>query len=219
MTTLHETLSQDRTLAVVRANEIPDAAQLAHALGRGGIRTLELTYTTPNVLQHLRRVAETAQEHGVLVGVGTVLDTAQAEQALDAGAQFLVTPGLRTEVAVVALERGVPFCLGALTPTEVYRAIELGSEVVKVFPARQMGPSYLKDLLGPFPELDLLPSGGINESNAAQFLDAGALAVCCGTSVVPPELVAAGGWDQITERARNFIASLGVHAPTIEDAP
>ena len=109
---------------------------------------------------------------------------------------------------MVARERKVPFSLGALTPTEVALAVDLGSEIVKIFPARHVGPGYLKDLLGPFPELKLLPSGGINEQNAAEFLKAGALAVCCGTSVVPPSLVAEGGWDQITERAKKFTSSL-----------
>jgi len=205
---LNQLLEADRTLAVVRAESISDASQLAAALGRGGIRTLELTFTTPNVLEHIRRVADTSNEHGVMVGVGTVLTAAQAEAALDAGAQFLVTPGLRPEVARVAGERNVPFSLGALTPSEVAQAVDLGSEIVKVFPARHVGPGYLKDLLGPFPELKLLPSGGINEKNAAEFLEAGALAVCCGTSVVPPTLVAEGGWDQITDRAKTFTSSL-----------
>jgi len=205
---LNQLLAADRTLAVVRAESISDAAQLASALGRGGIRTLELTFTTPNVLEHIRRVVETSQDHAVMVGVGTVLTAAQAESALDAGAQFLVTPGLRPEVAAVARERGVPFSLGALTPTEVAQAVDLGSEIVKIFPARHVGPGYLKDLLGPFPDLKLLPSGGISEQNAAEFLNAGALAVCCGTSVVPPALVAEGGWDEITERAKKFTASL-----------
>ncbi len=205
---LNQLLEADRTLAVVRAESISDASQLAAALGRGGIRTLELTFTTPNVLEHIRRVVDTSAEHGVMVGVGTVLTAAQAEAALDAGAQFLVTPGLRPEVAKVAAERNVPFSLGALTPTEVAQAVDLGSEIVKIFPARHVGPGYLKDLLSPFPELKLLPSGGINEQNAAEFLKAGALAVCCGTSVVPPTLVAEGGWDQITERAKAFTSSL-----------
>jgi len=205
---LNQLLEADRTLAVVRAESISDASQLASALGRGGIRTLELTFTTPNVLEHIRRVVDTSAEHGVMVGVGTVLTAAQAESALDAGAQFLVTPGLRPEVAMVARERKVPFSLGALTPTEVAQAVDLGSEIVKIFPARHVGPGYLKDLLGPFPELKLLPSGGINEQNAAEFLKAGAVAVCCGTSVVPPSLVAEGGWDQITERAKKFTSSL-----------
>jgi 2-dehydro-3-deoxyphosphogluconate aldolase/(4S)-4-hydroxy-2-oxoglutarate aldolase len=201
-------LAADRTLAVVRAAAIPDAAQLAGALASGGIRALELTFTTPDVLTQVRRAVETAGEHGAAVGVGTVLTGDQARAAIDAGAQFLVTPGIRTDVARVAAEAGVPFCLGAMTPTEVALALDLGSSVVKIFPARQVGPAFLKDLQGPYPGVKLLPSGGIDATNARSYLDAGALAVCCGTSVVPPAAVEAGAWDDIATRAAAFTAAL-----------
>ncbi|MFJ3956668.1 bifunctional 4-hydroxy-2-oxoglutarate aldolase/2-dehydro-3-deoxy-phosphogluconate aldolase [Arthrobacter sp. NPDC090010] len=207
-TELEAVLAADRTLAVVRANTIPDAARLAEALSAGGIRTLELTFTTPDVTRHVRRVVETAGDHGAIVGVGTVMTAAQAREAIDAGAQFLVTPGLRPEVAAVAREAGVPISLGSLTPTEVAAALDLGSEIVKIFPARHVGPQYLKDLQGPFPGVKLLPSGGIDASNARSYLDAGALAVCCGTSVVPPSAVDAGAWDDITTRAKDFVRAL-----------
>ncbi|MET4001319.1 MULTISPECIES: bifunctional 4-hydroxy-2-oxoglutarate aldolase/2-dehydro-3-deoxy-phosphogluconate aldolase [Arthrobacter] len=201
-------LEDDRTLAVVRAPKIADAAELCHALVAGGINSVELTYTTPNLLQHLTRAAGTASQHGAVVGVGTVLTAEQAKAAIDAGAQFLVTPGLRPEVAQVAVAAGIPFAMGAMTPTEVAMALDLGSAVVKIFPASAMGPSYLKDLQGPFPGIKLLPSGGINSANAKNFLDAGALAVCCGTAVVPPAVVAAGTWTEITARAGAFTAIL-----------
>ena len=205
---LERILAEDRTLAVVRAKAIPDAARLAEALAKGGIRTLELTFTTPDVTRHLRRAAETAGDHGAVVGVGTVMTAAQAREAIDAGAQFLVTPGLRPDVAAVAREAGVPISLGAMTPTEVATALDLGSEIVKIFPARQLGPQYLKDLQGPFPGIKLLPSGGVDAGNARGYLDAGALAVCFGTSVVPPAAVDAGDWDDITARAKAFVQAL-----------
>ena len=209
-------LAEDRALAVVRAGSIPDAAGLAGALAAGGIRALELTFTTPDVLAHVRRAAEAAAEHGAAVGVGTVLTADQARAAIDAGARFLVTPGLRPEVAAVAAAAGVPFSLGAMTPTEVAQALDLGSAAVKIFPARQLGPVYLKDLQGPYPGIRLLPSGGIDATNARSYLDAGALAVCCGTSVVPPAAVEAGDWDDIAARAAAFTASL---APTARPTP
>lgn len=205
---LERILAEDRTLAVVRAKAIPDAARLAEALAKGGIRTLELTFTTPDVTRHLRRAADTAGDYGAVVGVGTVMTAAQAREAIDAGAQFLVTPGLRPDVAAVAREAGVPLSLGAMTPTEVAAALDLGSEIVKIFPARQLGPQYLKDLQGPFPGIKLLPSGGVDAGNARGYLDAGALAVCCGTSVVSPAAVDAGDWDDITARARAFVQAL-----------
>jgi 2-dehydro-3-deoxyphosphogluconate aldolase/(4S)-4-hydroxy-2-oxoglutarate aldolase len=98
--------------------------------------------------------------------------------------------------------------LGAFTPTEVAQAVDLGSAAIKIFPAGRLGPKYLSDLHGPYPDVDLLPSGGISADNAAAYLAAGALAVCAGTSVVPPALVAAGSWGEITERARAFAAAL-----------
>jgi 2-dehydro-3-deoxyphosphogluconate aldolase/(4S)-4-hydroxy-2-oxoglutarate aldolase len=202
---LMEVLRTDRALTVVRADRIPDAAQLCRALAEGGIRTVELTFTTPDVLDHLAAAADVP---GVLLGVGTVLTADQARAAIDAGARFLVTPGLRPAVAEAAVAAGVPLLLGAFTPTEVAIAVDLGASAVKIIPAGQLGPHYLSDLRGPYPQVELLPSGGISAANAAAFLAAGASAVCAGTSVVPPAAVAAGAWSEITERARTFTAAL-----------
>jgi 2-dehydro-3-deoxyphosphogluconate aldolase/(4S)-4-hydroxy-2-oxoglutarate aldolase len=206
--TVVEVLRSDRVLSVVRAQRIPDAADLCHALAAGGIRTVELTFTTPDVLRHLKSSSAAVASSGVVLGVGTVLTADQASAAIDAGAQFLVTPGLRPEVAAVAVAQGVPIFLGALTPTEVAAAVDLGSAAVKIFPAGAFGPKYLTDLHGPYPGVEFLPSGGINPDNARSYLDAGALAVCAGTGVVPPAQVAAGDWPAITERAAQFVAAL-----------
>jgi 2-dehydro-3-deoxyphosphogluconate aldolase / (4S)-4-hydroxy-2-oxoglutarate aldolase len=199
-------LAVDRSLVVVRAAAIPDAAQLCAALVEGGIRTVELTFTSPDVLPSLRRAA--AVPGGAILGAGTVLTADDARAAIDAGARFLVTPGIRPDVARVAIEAGVPVYLGAMTPTEVAMALDLGSSAVKIFPAGRLGPGYLKDLQGPYPDVRLLPSGGINAANARDYLAAGALAVCCGTSVVPPAAVEAGDWAAIIERARDFSRAL-----------
>ncbi|MFE6053783.1 bifunctional 4-hydroxy-2-oxoglutarate aldolase/2-dehydro-3-deoxy-phosphogluconate aldolase [Kitasatospora sp. NPDC056446] len=193
-------LQDDRVIAVVRAPRIPDAAELCAALAAGGITWTEFTYTTPDVTKHLRRAAQA----GWRVGVGTVLTAEQAERGVAAGASFLVTPGCRPEVAVAARAAGVPVVLGALTPTEVAHAVDLGAAAVKIFPARAFGPGYFKDLRGPYPDVPLVASGGVNAGNAAEFLGQGALAVCAGTDVVPPEAVAAGDWAEITRRARVF---------------
>jgi 2-dehydro-3-deoxyphosphogluconate aldolase/(4S)-4-hydroxy-2-oxoglutarate aldolase len=203
-----EVLRSDRVLSVVRAQRIPDAADLCHALAAGGIRTVELTFTTPDVLRHVKSSSAAVASSGVVLGVGTVMTADQASAAIDAGARFLVTPGLRTEVAAVAVAQGVPVFLGALTPTEVAAAVDLGSAAVKIFPAGAFGPKYLTDLSGPYPDVDFLPSGGINPDNARAYLDAGALAVCAGTGVVPPAQVADGDWPGITARAAQFVAAL-----------
>jgi 2-dehydro-3-deoxyphosphogluconate aldolase/(4S)-4-hydroxy-2-oxoglutarate aldolase len=201
-----DALAEDRVLAVVRAPAIPDAAELCRALVDGGIRCVELTFTTPGVLAHLRRAAGVCR-----VGVGTVLSAGDAEAAIDAGAEFLVTPGIRPEVAAVARERAVPVLMGALTPSEVLTALDLGAAAVKIFPASAFGPGYLRDLQGPLPGVPLVPSGGINAENAPEFLAHGALAVCAGTGVVPPDAVAAGNWAEITRRARDFVTPLKGH--------
>ncbi|MFI8455077.1 bifunctional 4-hydroxy-2-oxoglutarate aldolase/2-dehydro-3-deoxy-phosphogluconate aldolase [Kitasatospora sp. NPDC085464] len=198
-------LQTDRVIAVVRAPSIPDAPALCAALAAGGIRWTEFTYTTPHVTRHLRHAAQA----GHRVGVGTVLTAEQAERGVAAGASFLVTPGCRPEVAAAAKGAGVPVVLGALTPTEVARAVDLGAAAVKIFPARAFGPGYFRDLRGPYPGVPLVASGGVNAGNAAEFLGQGALAVCAGTDVVPPEAVAAGDWAEITRRARAFTEACG----------
>jgi 2-dehydro-3-deoxyphosphogluconate aldolase / (4S)-4-hydroxy-2-oxoglutarate aldolase len=200
-----DVLRADRALTVVRTDHLPDAPALCRALADGGIRTVELTFTTPDVVAHLAAAADVP---GVLLGVGTVLTADQARAAVDAGARFLVTPGLRPAVAEVAVAAGVPVLLGAFTPTEVATAVDLGAAAVKIFPAGRLGPKYLSDLHGPYPQVELLPSGGVSADNAADFLAAGATAVCAGTSVVPPAAVARGDWSDITERARVFAAAL-----------
>jgi 2-dehydro-3-deoxyphosphogluconate aldolase / (4S)-4-hydroxy-2-oxoglutarate aldolase len=201
---LMDRLRADRALTVVRAERIPDAVELCEALAAGRLGLVELTFTTPDVLSHVGKAAAA----GLPIGVGTVMTAEQARGAVDAGATFLVTPGLRPAVARVATDAGIPVFLGAFTPTEVADAVDLGAAAVKIFPAGRLGPKYLSDLHGPYPDVELLPSGGISSDNAADYLAAGALAVCAGTSVVPPAAVAAGAWSEITDRARTFAAAL-----------
>ncbi|MFI6846784.1 bifunctional 4-hydroxy-2-oxoglutarate aldolase/2-dehydro-3-deoxy-phosphogluconate aldolase [Kitasatospora sp. NBC_00085] len=198
-------LAASPVIAVVRAPRIPDAVALCAALAEGGINLTEFTYTTPNVTEHLRHAAR----EGWRVGVGTVLTVEQAEGALAADAAFLVTPGLRPDVAQRAHAARVPVVLGALTPTEVAQAVELGAAAVKIYPARAFGPGYFRDLRGPYPDVPLVASGGVNAGNAAEFLAQGALAVCAGTDVVAPDVVAAGDWAEITRRAKAFTEACG----------
>jgi 2-dehydro-3-deoxyphosphogluconate aldolase / (4S)-4-hydroxy-2-oxoglutarate aldolase len=210
MTTL-DLLRTDRVLSVVRAPSIDDARDLCAALVAGGIHVVELTFTTPDLPRHLERASATADQTGAVVGAGTVQTAAQAKAAVDAGARFLVTPGLGPEAAAIveaARATAIPVVLGALTPSEVMTAIAVGADAVKIFPAHHLGPKYLKDLSGPFPGVPLIPSGGVSAGNARQFLDAGALAVSAGTDVVSPADVVDGRWADITARATAFCAAL-----------
>jgi 2-dehydro-3-deoxyphosphogluconate aldolase / (4S)-4-hydroxy-2-oxoglutarate aldolase len=200
----------DRALAVVRAPDIPDPVALAGALAQSGIRALEFTFTTPGVLDHL--CAASASE--AVLGMGTVLTADQARAAVDAGAKFLVTPGVRAEVAAVGVDSGIPVIMGALTPTEVLVALDLGAAAVKIFPAGALGPRYFKDLRGPLPDVALIPSGGVNAGNAADFLAHGAVAVSAGSDVIPPQAVVSGDWSDIASRAAVFTQSLNRVLPT-----
>lgn len=200
------TIAADRILAVVRAPQIPDPAELCAALASGGIRAVEFTFTTPNLPEVLAAAAG-SKAAGQHIGAGTVVTAEQAAAAIDAGAEFLVTPAVRPEVAAVAERRGIPVFLGAFTPTEVMQAIDLGAAAVKIFPASALGPRYLKDLHGPLPDVRLVPSGGVSSANARAFLDHGAFAVCCGTEVVPPATVEAGSHADIAHLAARFVAA------------
>ncbi len=210
-TDLMRQITSGRVLAVVRTQQLPDAAQLCASLVRGGIPAVELTFTTPDLASHLARAAATSAETGAVVGAGTVLTAEHARLAVGSGAQFLVTPGLgpdAEEVVRVGHEADVPVVLGALTPSEVMTAAHLGADAVKIFPAHRFGPGYLTDLRGPFPDLPFVPSGGITAENARDFLDAGAVVVCAGSNVVSADDVAAGRWDSVTAKATAFCASL-----------
>lgn len=205
-----ETLRADRALVVVRASRLEDPVALCDALAAGGIRTVELTYTTPGLTDLLAEVSARADDD-IVIGAGTVLTADQARAALAGGARFLVTPGLPPEAAEIVAEghaAGAAVVLGALTPTEVLTATTLGADAVKIFPARAVGPRYFSDLRGPFPEVALIPSGGVDEDNAAEFLRAGAIAVTAGTSVVQPADVDEARWEQITTNAARFRAAL-----------
>jgi 2-dehydro-3-deoxyphosphogluconate aldolase/(4S)-4-hydroxy-2-oxoglutarate aldolase len=200
-----QVIAEDRAVTVVRAPQPFDVGSLVTALATGGLRAVELTLTTPDILA---RLGGASIDDGTVIGVGTVLTAEDAEAAIDAGARFLVTPAVREAVAGVAAARNVPVIMGAYTPTEVMAAVDLGAAAVKIFPARTGGPDYVRDLRGPFPGVALIPSGGISAGNAASYLAAGATAVTAGTDVVAPELVDAANWTVITDRARGFVAAI-----------
>jgi 2-dehydro-3-deoxyphosphogluconate aldolase/(4S)-4-hydroxy-2-oxoglutarate aldolase len=199
-----DAIRSDRVVAVVRGERVADPAGLAATLANAGIRAVEFTFTIPSVLEAI----EAAAASGAIVGAGTVRDERQARDALRAGAQFLVSPACVPEVARVARESGVPVFLGALTPTEVDAAVKAGTTAVKLFPAGVGGPRYLRDLRGPFPDVDFVPSGGVTEDNAREFLEVGAIAVYAGSGLTPPELVEAGDHEEIGRRAHALVAAV-----------
>lgn len=196
-------IREDQVVAVIRAKRVPDPVGLVAALADAGIRAVEFTYTIPDVAEVIRAASSTLDR---VIGAGTVLARSQGKEALEAGARFLVAPTLVPQLMEVAGENPVIF--GAFSPTEIQAAVEAGAAAVKVFPARIGGPAYLKDLAGPFPHLALIPSGGVSEANARDYLEAGAIAVYAGSSLAPPPLVEAGDHNQIYQRAKEFMSAI-----------
>ncbi|HEU4326722.1 MAG TPA: bifunctional 4-hydroxy-2-oxoglutarate aldolase/2-dehydro-3-deoxy-phosphogluconate aldolase [Roseiflexaceae bacterium] len=201
MTTATERIARARVVAVIRLERYDQAVAVATALLEGGVSALEFTLTGAGALEAIT-ATRAALGDAALVGVGTVLDPAAAEAAVEAGAQFVVTPAVRPAVVAACRARGVASLCGALTPTEVLTAHEAGADMIKIFPARAVGPHYLRDLLGPLPGLRLVPTGGIDASNARAYLDAGAVAVGIGGNLVAPRAVAQADWATIRAAAR-----------------
>jgi 2-dehydro-3-deoxyphosphogluconate aldolase / (4S)-4-hydroxy-2-oxoglutarate aldolase len=197
-----------RIVAIVRLEHYDSAVEVAQALREGGITAVEFTLTGTGASRAIS-ACRTALGDSMLVGVGTVLDAAAADETIDAGAQFVVTPALRPAVIAASRARGVPVLCGALTPSEALTAHELGAAMVKIFPARAFGPSYIKDLLAPLPFLKLVPTGGISAENARAYLSAGAVAVGIGGNLVSAQAVAAGDWGAIRSAAAACCAALG----------
>jgi len=199
------TLKAGGLVPVIRADSAEIAVRVTEALVEGGIRTIEITMTVPDALLAIRSVASRFGQE-ILLGAGTVTDRTMALGALEAGAEFLVCPCLVPEVIASAHERGVAVLPGAMTPTEVFSGWSLGGDIVKVFPASHAGGAdYLKALKGPFPQIELLPTGGVNLDTIAAFIEAGAVAVGVGGELVLKSAIAAGAFERITGLARQFV--------------
>jgi 2-dehydro-3-deoxyphosphogluconate aldolase/(4S)-4-hydroxy-2-oxoglutarate aldolase len=205
---LMEELKRTRVIAILRLGERMPLADTVAALVEGGIRFIEVTMTMPDALAG---VAECAERFGsrATVGAGTVLDAATARAVVGAGARFVVSPVTDETVIRTCGELGAAVMPGAQTPTEVYRAWRLGADAVKVFSARAGGPAYLRDLKGPFPDIELLPTGGVDSETAAAYLAAGACAVGIGGALAPAALVAGGRFDEIAAGAARLLERLG----------
>lgn len=194
-------------LAVLRAPDPDGARRTVDALIEAGVTGIEITYSTPGAASVISSLRE-AYGDEALVGAGTVTKAGQAYEAAAAGAGFLVSPGLDDEVVAAMLGTGLTTMAGALTPTEVMRATRLGVDVVKVFPGSLVGPSYLRSLRGPFPNVPFMPTGGVSAANVADWLAAGAVAVGAGGELASDSDIRSGDFDVIREKGRTFVAAL-----------
>jgi 2-dehydro-3-deoxyphosphogluconate aldolase/(4S)-4-hydroxy-2-oxoglutarate aldolase len=193
---------------VVRAASVAEARRAVEAICAGGIPIVEITMTVPDAITVIRDVAH---QYGrdVLVGAGTVTTAGQAELCIGAGAQFLVSPGLSLPVLAAAKACGKLAIPGALTPTELMNAQQNGARLIKIFPCGNVGgPKYLKSLKAPFPDADLIPTGGVNVSNAAEFIAVGAFALGVGAELVDARALREGNLAKITQSARELVGAV-----------
>ena len=191
---------------MVRAASAREARMAAEAVCGGGIPIVEITMTVPGAVEVIRELMKSGSSE-VLVGAGTVVNAEAARRCVDAGAQFLVSPGVHLPTVEFAARAGKLMMAGALTPTEVLAAWEAGSDLVKVFPCGQVGGAkYIKALKGPFPQIPLVPTGGVNLSTAAEFIEAGAAALGVGGELVQAEALRSNKPEIIVENARKFLA-------------
>lgn len=193
---------------VVRTASAESAIRSIEAIHRGGVRAAEITMTVPGALRALEKIADQFGDR-IVLGAGTVLDPETARACMLAGAEFFVTPSLKRATIEMAKRYSKVICPGALTPTEVLTAWEAGADVVKVFPCGNVGgPKYIKALRGPFPHIEMIPTGGVNLETVGEFLKAGACAVAVGGELVDPKSIKEGRYDIIEERARQYLAAI-----------
>jgi 2-dehydro-3-deoxyphosphogluconate aldolase/(4S)-4-hydroxy-2-oxoglutarate aldolase len=199
-------LTDPGIIAVVRAQQPAQVLPLFEALIAGGVRAIEITMTTPNALAAIREAREKIGERA-LIGVGTVLEADTCRAAIAAGAEFVVTPICRTELVAIAHAAGCPIMLGAYTPTEAQLAHEVGADFIKLFPADSLGPGYIKALRAPLPHLRIVPTGGVDVQNVAEFLKAGCVALGVGSSLVSAKILQEADWPELTRRACAFVSA------------
>jgi 2-dehydro-3-deoxyphosphogluconate aldolase/(4S)-4-hydroxy-2-oxoglutarate aldolase len=199
-----EQLLNPGVIAVVRAKRAEQAVPLAEALVAGGVIAVEITMTTPNAIAAIKEASSKLGDRA-LIGVGTVLDEATCQAAIDAGAQFIVSPICRRELVPIAQKAGKPIMLGSYTPTEAQLAHEAGSDFIKIFPADTLGPNYIKALRAPLPHLKIVPTGGVDLKTIGDFFKAGVAAVGAGSSLISKDVLEKDDWATLTKKAAEFV--------------
>lgn len=203
-----ETLKQNYFFAVVRGKTEKDAKEISRYAIKGGIRNIEITFSTPNAAKVIRELSdEFSDRDDVVVGAGTVMTTELAQEAIAAGAKFLVSPHFSPAIQEVAKEADNLYFPGCATVTEIVSAMEAGCQIIKLFPGGVLGPGFIKDVHGPIPQVDLMPSGGVSIDNIAAWKKAGACAVGIGSALASK--VATDGYESVTEIAKAFIEAAG----------
>ncbi|MDR3573203.1 MAG: bifunctional 4-hydroxy-2-oxoglutarate aldolase/2-dehydro-3-deoxy-phosphogluconate aldolase [Anaerolineaceae bacterium] len=213
-----DTILTTRLIGIIRMKLYEHPVEIMQALVEGGFKILEYTLSGQGALQAIS-AARAASPDQVNIGAGTVLSPSAVADAFSAGASFIVTPVVNLKVIDACQKYELPILCGAFTPTEIMLAVESGAELVKLFPARLGGPQYVRDLLAPFPDLHLVPTGGISAENAGDYLKAGAAAVAIGGNLLPLELVIKQQYSEISTRARACVQAVNQFQGNIPSRP
>lgn len=201
-------LYESRVVAIIRADEPDKLLKAVEALEKGGIPVIEISMTTPGALEAIRRVSESFGD-GVIVGAGTVLDPETARQAILSGADFVFAPTLSRETIALCKRYSKIVIPGAFSPTEILQAWEWGADLVKVFPAHEVGANFFKAVKAPLPQVDLIAVGGVDLENAKDFIRAGASAVGMGSALVRKEFLKEDRFAELTELSKRLVGELG----------
>lgn len=194
-------IGKGKIVAVVRGRSAEEAYEVSKACIRGGIKNIEVTFTTPNSLQVLQKLVN--DERNALIGVGTVLDSETARLAIMNGSAFVVSPNFSKEISETCNLYSIPYMPGCFSITEMVSALRAGADVIKVFPGSIAGPGYIRDVKGPLPNINLMPTGGVNLDNVSRWLANGSFAV--GVGSVLTKGMSGGVYGSVEEKAREFI--------------
>lgn len=202
-----EKILKGKVVAVIRVKEQDKLKKVIEAIHAGGISVAEITMTVPNAIQLIEKMNEELDDE-IIIGVGSVLNAEVAENAIKAGAKYVVSPILKKEIIDTAHKFNVPAMPGCFTPTEIQYAFELGADIVKVFPADVVGMEFFKAILAPMPHLKLMPTGGVTLTNAGNWLKAGACAVGIGSALLDKEAIKNENYSKLTDNARLIMKSI-----------
>ncbi|MBL9161901.1 MAG: bifunctional 4-hydroxy-2-oxoglutarate aldolase/2-dehydro-3-deoxy-phosphogluconate aldolase [Planctomycetaceae bacterium] len=192
-------------VAVIRADDSDAIFGTVDALLKGGLRTIEITLTTPGAVELIGQLADRYGRDEMLLGAGTVMEADEASAVIDAGAEFVISPSIELDVIAKCVEKNIVSIPGAYTPTEIRTAVKAGADVVKIFPASVGGPAYLRDLAGPLPGIPLLPSGSVSFETVGEFFKAGVFAVAVGSLLVDKKLMRERKFDAIASKTEQFM--------------
>ena len=194
-------------VAIVRMDDPGKVAEVVAAISAGGVKAIEITMTVPDAVRLIGTLSGSLPGD-ILLGAGTVTDAATAEAVIAAGARFVVSPIESHPVIDACARAGIVTCAGAYTPTEIFTAWRSGADIVKLFPATSLGPKYLRDLAGPFPQIRMMPTGGVSIDNVGEWIAAGAYAVGIGGALLDHAAISASRFDVLTGRAARLVENL-----------